>query len=144
VSDTLRFGGGDAETGEAGEGSTGPHSGGLVGFGIEPALAPVEVTVWGLPWGPRSAWMIGELGEFKFRYAAKSPIFPFKIRVSRLLLDKGPVPLSARSAFGVRILAPDPIAILVVFSLNYIASTNGIATGLGEQPIMVILVGGIP
>jgi len=54
--------------------------------------------VWGLPWGPRSAWMIGELGEFKFRYAAKSPIFPFKIRVSRLLLDKGPVPLSARSA----------------------------------------------
>ena len=42
--------------------------------------------------------MIGELGEFKFRYAAKSPIFPFKIRVSRLLLDKGPVPLSARSA----------------------------------------------
>ena len=32
--------GGDPETGEAGEGSAGPHSSGLVGFGIEPALAP--------------------------------------------------------------------------------------------------------
>jgi len=33
-------GGSDAETGEAGEGSAGPHTSGLVGFGIEPALAP--------------------------------------------------------------------------------------------------------
>jgi len=33
-------GGSDPETGEAGKGSAGPHSGGLVGFGIEPALAP--------------------------------------------------------------------------------------------------------
>ena len=33
-------GGGDAETSEAGERSAGPHSGGQVGFGIEPALAP--------------------------------------------------------------------------------------------------------